>query len=371
MSSGLSSGDLFKVKFGRKGPLVTKLGFGGIPVQTVSQDEAARIVRHAFEQGIRFFDTARAYTTSEGCIGKALEDVRDQVVIATKSVARDREKIAGDFETSLQNLRTHYVDLFMFHNIANPAALRQILEDGAYDHISQEQMAGRIGLVGFSSHNVDTSIEACRTGKFSFVEFPFNYLETQCMPGLLPLCRAMDMGFIVMKPFAGGALENAGAAVKWLLCKDVDVIIPGMKSTVQVDEVVAASRAVEPLLQGVEHGKGPVELVTPPLSDAELQAIGNDIATLSKKFCRRCQYCLPCPNGIPVNFVVSAEFLFRRSGWPKPGSESIAGLKKALECEACGICEARCPYELPLATLIKPTAERLLAVIEEKAREQG
>lgn len=358
---------MFKLRFGRRGPLVTKLGFGGIPIQTVSLDEATRIVRHAFDRGIRFFDTARAYTTSEGCMGKALEDVRDQVVIATKSVARDPEKITRDLEISLGNLRTDHVELFMFHNIANPAALKQILEGGAYDHIAEQQKAGRIGLTGFSSHNVDTAMEACRTGKFSFVEFPFNYLETQCMPGLLPLCRAMGMGFIVMKPFAGGALEDAGAPVKWLLSKDVDVIIPGAKSIAHVDQVVAASREVEPLLRGVEHGKGPVELFEPPLSDREVETIKNDIATLSKKFCRRCQYCLPCPNGIPVNYVVSAEFLFRRSGWPKPDSESAAGLRKALECEACGVCEARCPYELPLASLIKPTAERLLAEIERRA----
>ncbi|MDP2857262.1 MAG: aldo/keto reductase [Bacillota bacterium] len=364
MSSGL-----LKVRFGRHGPMVTKLGFGGIPIQTVSQDEAVKIVRHAFEQGIRFFDTARGYTTSEGCVGRALEDVRDQVVIATKSGAKERDRIGQDLETSLRNLRTCRVDLFMFHGVANPEALKKILEDGAYDHIKEQQEDGRIGLVGFSSHNVDVAIEACKTGKFSFVEFPLNYLETQSVPGLLPLCRTLGMGFIVMKPFAGGALGNARAAIKWLLSKDVDVVIPGVMSTAQVDEIVAASKVVEPLLRSVEHGRGPVDLIEPPLDASERQAIQDDIATLSKKFCRRCQYCLPCPNGIPVNFVVSAELLFRRRGWPKPGSESIADLKKALECEACGICEARCPYELPLATLIKPTAERLLAMIEEKARE--
>jgi predicted aldo/keto reductase-like oxidoreductase len=358
---------LYKVRFGRSGPLVTKLGFGGIPIQTVSEEEATRVVRHAFERGIRFFDTARAYTTSEGCIGRALEDVRDQVVLATKSGAKERDRVTRDFEQSLQNLRTGRVDLFMFHNIASPQALKRILEDGAYDHIKQQQEAGRIGLVGFSSHNVDTAIEAGRTGRFSFVEFPFNYLETQSVPGLLPLCRTLGMGFIVMKPFAGGALSDARAAMKWLLSKDVDVVIPGMMSTVQVDEIVDAAKPVEPLLQGAEHGRGPVDLIEPPLDASEWETVRNDIASLARTFCRRCQYCLPCPNGIAVNAVVSAELLFRRRGWPEPRSQSAMELRKALECEACGICEARCPYELPLATLVKSTAGRLLTMIEERA----
>lgn len=361
--------ELMKVEFGRKGPMVTKLGFGGIPIQTVSRAEAVKVVRYAYEKGIRFFDTARAYTTSEECIGEALRDVRNEVFIATKSGSRDLTVIKQDFEKSLTNLRTDRVDLFMFHNIMNEDALNKILADnGPYMYLKEEQKAGRVGLIGFSSHSADAALIAAQKGLFASVEFPFNYLEDQCLARLLPLTRDSGMGFIVMKPFAGGELSSASAALKWLYVKNVDVIIPGMMSCDQVDAAISAAKAVEPLLRKTYALRDVLDIVAPPLSPGEQAAIEHDRETLSRRFCRRCQYCLPCPNGISVNGVISMEQLFNRSGWHKVGEQQIATLKKALECTSCGTCEARCPYELLLASLVKPTAEQLLRKIEEMRR---
>lgn len=357
--------ELLKVKFGRNGPLVTKLGFGGIPIQSVSHGEAVKVVRYAYEKGIRFFDTARAYTTSEERIGEALADVRDQVFIATKSVARDRAGVQSDFEKSLNNLRTNYVDLFMFHNVMSKDQLDQILsEDGPYAFVKEQQQKGRIRLIGFSSHSVDTAILACKTGLFWSVEFPFNYLETQCLKELLPLTRQTGMGFIVMKPYAGGALSNARTALKWLYAKNVDVVIPGMMSCEQVDEAVEAVLQVEPLLTESGYDTTDIDLLEPPLSESERADIQKDIETLTKRFCRRCQYCLPCPNGIAVNAVVSAELVFNRTGWHRISDAQVEMLKKALSCVECGVCESRCPYQLPLTSLVKPMAQDLLARIE-------
>jgi len=333
------------VRFGPGGHIVTKLGFGGIPIQQLSADEAIAVVKACFAGGMRVFDTARGYTNSEERIGIALKDVRDEIFLITKSPAKDLATLKTHFTTSLRNLQTGHVDLFLFHNVSRPDHLAAILNDGLLDWMREQQAAGQVRMIGISSHNADVAAQCLRTGAFAALEFPYNYLEDQAEPELLPLCRERSIGFLAMKPLAGGALSSGRAAIKWSIQQPDVVVIPGLMSLHQVDEAIAAA-------------------LDPTLTADELAAIARDRRELSGNFCRRCGYCLPCPQGIPVNTIVSAELFLNRAGWHRADAAYLQMLDDAAaNCIECGECESRCPYNLALASMVKPTATRLAAKI--------
>ena len=105
-----------KIRLGRTNLLVSRSGFGAIPIQRISFEDAGCLLRKAYDHGINFFDTARGYTDSEEKIGAALSDVRSEIIIATKTPAGDKETVLKDLETSLRNLRTDYIDIYQIHN---------------------------------------------------------------------------------------------------------------------------------------------------------------------------------------------------------------------------------------------------------------
>ncbi len=329
--------------FGKHGPLVTRLGFGGIPIQQLPEADAVAVVRKCYDAGIRLFDTAYGYTNSEERIGKALAGVRDEVFVITKSPARDRETLRTHFETSLRRTGFERFDVFLFHNVVSHDHLSAIL--GGADLMGwmrRQQEAGRVGLIGISSHRAETAVDCLKTGEFAAVEFPFNYLEDQALPELLPLARETGTAFLAMKPMAGGALSSGRAAIKWLMAQPDVLAIPGMMTLQQVDEAVAAATG------------------EPGLTPDEEAAIARDRRELSGTFCRRCGYCLPCPQGIEINTVVSSELFLNRAGWQRANEAYLKMLEHAIDnCQQCGECEARCPYYLPLSELVKATAVRV------------
>lgn len=338
-----------ETRLGRTGMLVRRLGFGGIPVQTVNREQALETVRHAYERGINFFDTAQAYTTSESIIGEALADVRHEVFLATKSGGKDVETVKRHLAASLDSLRTDYLDLYQLHNVVGDEALAKLLAPGGVlDYVKAEQAAGRIRHIGITSHRLETAIKAVRTGEFATVQFPFNYIEHDAALELFPLARQMDVGIIVMKPIAGGAMTHPAASIKWILSQVTDVVIPGMENRELVDKNIAAAMAGSP-------------------SDGELAALQQLADELGPVFCRRCAYCLPCPQGIPVNFLASAELFFNRSGWHKLDEGHVESFRKGLGCAGCKVCEGRCPYNLPLSRIVPESSAKML----EKARSLG
>ncbi|MGI6358559.1 MAG: aldo/keto reductase [Bacillota bacterium] len=338
-----------KNRLGRTDMQVTTLGFGGIPIQTVSRGQAVETVRYAFMQGINFFDTAQAYTTSESIIGEALQDVREQVYIATKSGGRDVDTVRQHLTDSLANLRTDYIDLYQLHNVVGDEALDKLLAPGGVlDFVKEQQRAGKIKHIGITSHRLETAIRAIKTGEFSTVQFPFNYIEDGAAKELFPLARQMDIGIIVMKPIAGGAMTHPAASIKWILDQKVNVVIPGMESTHLVDKNIAAAAAGAP-------------------TEEELLSLQQLKDELGPVFCRRCAYCVPCPQGIPVNFLASAELFFNRSGWHKLDEGHVQAFLKGLDCAGCRLCESRCPYNLPLTKIVPETSAKML----EKAKALG
>ena len=334
---------------GRTGLVVKRVGFGGIPIQRIPEDEAILAVRKAYEIGINFFDTASAYTTSEARIGEALEGVRDEVFIATKSTRRDKEGILEDIETSLRNLRTDYIDLYQLHFVSKREVWERVRgSDGALEGLLEVKDEGKINHLGITSHDPELMMEVLREGIFETVMIPYNYLTQRPADGLLPLCAELGVGTIVMKPFGGGALTNVRSALRYVLGNgDVDIAIPGMMSAAEIEENVAV-------------GSGSFTL-----SQEDLRLIEEDRKQLGDQFCRACDYCQPCPQGIPISFVLRTEDQFLRlTGWtPRllrriPESEA-----KVASCQRCGQCEEKCPYELPIMDLLPEKMDTLLKLL--------
>lgn len=329
--------------------VVKRVGFGGIPIQRISKDEAILAVRNAYETGINFFDTARAYTTSEVRIGEALEGVRDEIFIATKSTQIDKEGILEDIETSLGNLRTDYIDLYQLHFVSKREVWERVRgPGGALEGLLEAKDKGKINHLGITSHDPELMMEVLREGIFETVMIPYNYLTQKPADGLLPLCVELGVGTIAMKPFGGGALTNVRTALRYVLGNgDVDVTIPGMMSAAEIEENVAVGSGSFTLSQKDHH------------------IIEEDCNHLGDQFCRACDYCQPCPQGIPISFVLRTEDQFLRlTGWtPRllrriPESEA-----KVASCQRCGQCEEKCPYQLPIMDLLPEKMDTLLKLL--------
>jgi predicted aldo/keto reductase-like oxidoreductase len=338
-------------ELGRTKLKVNRLGFGGIPIQRISEEEAIRVVRSAYEMSINFFDTARAYTNSEEKIGKALKDVREEVYIATKSVQRRKEGLVNDLNVSLKNLQTEWIDLYQLHMVSKKQEWETICgPEGALEGLLEARDEGKIRHIGITSHNPELMMDVLKTDIFETVMIPFNYMTHRPLE-LLQFCKDSGIGTIIMKPFGGGALTNKRAALKYVLGNEnADIAIPGMMS-------------LEELTENLEVCSGDYTL-----SQKDLQHIDKDKQELGNMYCRACDYCLPCPQGIPISFVLRAEDqLLRLTGWTPRLLKQIPEAKgKVATCIRCGECEGRCPYQLPIRELLQTKMARLLDLLEQQ-----
>ena len=324
---------------GKTGLNISRLGFGGIPIQRIDAEGTKTLMQQLLAAGVNFIDTARGYTVSEEYLGYALEGIRDKFVIATKSMARTKEAMAADIEISLKNLRTDYIDLYQVHN-ATPEQVEQVVAPGgALEALLEAKAAGKIGHIGLTSHSLDTFKMALEMDWVETFMFPYNIVETQAEK-LIATCTEKNIGFICMKPLAGGAIEDAALALRYICDNDnVTVVIPGMADPKELDQNIAAVSDTSPIT-GEER--------------AAFLEIRNQLGT---NFCRRCNYCQPCAAGINI----SASFLFEgylnRYGLGQWARERYAAMPKhASDCIGCGACESRCPYNLPIREMLKKVA---------------
>ncbi len=320
------------------------LGLGGIPLQRIDEIEAIKLIESSLKKGINFIDTARGYTVSEGYIGAALRELGyPKVFIATKNMARDEENFRAEMEESFRELGLKVIDLYQFHNLRSDEEFDLLIgEGGAYNYARRMQEEGRIRYLGISTHRVDILERAIESELFDTVQFPLNYMESQGLE-LLKRARKKGIGTIIMKPFAGGALRYKDLALRYLLASGAcDVVIPGMDSLAQLEENLAQ----------LEKG---------PLSQEEKSLIEEEARELGEHFCRRCGYCLPCSVDIDIPTVFLMEGYYSRydlKDWAKKRYASFS--KKASDCIACGICQERCPYELPIIKMM----ERVESIME-------
>jgi len=229
---------LYEKVLGRTGLKVKTLGFGGIPIQPLSEEEAIRIVRKCYDLGMNYYDTARMYSNSEERIGKALEDVRENVYLATKSLQRKAEGIKKDFAVSVKNLRTDYIDVYQLHNISTEEEWEQVqAEGGALEAVYELKEQDKINHISVTSHSPDLAAEMIKSDHFSTVMIPYNFFQPKPADMLLPLCQKLDVGTIIMKPFGGGAISDAYTALKYVYNNpDTDLVIPGVASIAEVEE---------------------------------------------------------------------------------------------------------------------------------------
>ena len=326
-------------RLGKTGLDVTVVGFGGIPIQVVSEPIAVAAVRRASDLGVNFFDTARGYTNSEQRIGKALAG-RDYIV-ATKSGRRDAEGIYADVERSLTNLRRTHIDVYQLHGVNNDDELEAVLaEGGALEGLRRAREEGKIAHIGITGHRRETLVRAVEEcDDFASVQVPFNLVEDEILSRLVPLCHSRDVGVIAMKPVGGGNFTNPALAVKWCLAQPITTAIPGMATPEEVEEDVSVA-------------------VDPDLTEEDLVAIGRMKSELDQRTCRRCRYCEPCPQEVQISSLLHGRSIVRRMGasrWLEWGALDI--IASAEKCIECGACVEKCPYDLPIPELIREAVE--------------
>jgi len=328
-------------KLGKTGLEISRMGFGGIPIQKVDVPAVRVLMEKMAEKGINYIDTARGYTVSEAYIGEALEGLRDKFVLATKSMARTKEAMAKDIDISLANLRTDYIDLYQVHNPGLADLDAVTAPGGALEALLEAKAAGKIGHIGVTAHFASVFERLLEMDWVETIMFPYNIVESQGVE-LMRRCSEKNVGFICMKPLAGGALEDATLALRYIgRNPDVSVVIPGMYDVSEIEQNLAAMEDES------------------PLSEEELAKIEEIRNTLGTQFCRRCNYCQPCAAGINISGTFLMEGYLDRYGlgdWAK--SRYAAFPKKAGDCIGCGVCETRCPYQLPIRAMLARCKEK-------------
>ncbi len=326
------------VTLGSTGIVTPANGFGALPIQRVSEEYAVELLRRAWEGGMTFFDTARAYTDSEHKIGMAFGDWvnprRDQIFIATKTMATTPEKFWEDLETSLAEMKTDYVDIYQFHNIKQ--VFRPGDGTGMYEAALEAKAQGKIRHIGVTAHRIGEAEEAIASGLYETMQYPFNYLVTDRELDLLNKAIAADMGFIVMKGMSGGLITNSAVMMAFTIQYDNLVPIWGVQRKSELEEWLSYMDE------------------TPQMTPEFEAIIAKDREELQGEFCRSCGYCMPCPVGITINQCARMSLLLRRAPTQAHLSEHWqAEMNKIDECLECGQCAAKCPYGLDTPKLLK------------------
>ncbi len=341
------------VKLGKTDLEVTRIGIGGIPIQRPPEEEAIKVIQHALDLGINFIDTALGYGDSEIRIGKAIAERREEVILATKGGWRDKKSALQHIDSSLQRLQTDYIDLWQFHNIGDFEAYEVLLKPGGAMEAAKEALeAGKIRHIGFSSHSLDVALKAVASSHFETVQFPLNFISNEAVDELVPLAKKENVGFIGMKPFAGGNLRDANLAIKYVLQFDNVVPDPGTGKVEEIEEIVNIVNS------------GSWELT--PQEQQQMEALRNELGT---QLCRQCGYCMPCPQGVVISLILIArgmrklwpEELFNEPEWWYP--KYVASGKN---CIQCGECEEKCPYKLPIREMISENIEFIEGIIQRK-----
>ena len=327
-----------QVTLGRTGLTVNKNGFGALPIQRISREEAARLLRKALDNGINFFDTARAYTDSEEKIGYALSGLRDRFVLATKTAACTAEGFWADLHASLNNLCTDHVDLLQFHN--PDFCPRPGDGTGLYEAMEQAREQGKIRFIGLTNHRLAVAREALESGLYDTLQFPFSYLAAPEEIRLAQDCGRLGVGFISMKALSGGLITNSAAAYAFQAQFPNVLPIWGIQRERELDEFLSYQD-------------------NPPALTGELQAIvDRDRGELAGDFCRGCGYCLPCPAGIDIPNCARMSLLLRRA--PAEGSLTPEWQEKMAridQCVHCNHCASHCPYGLDTPELLRRNYE--------------
>lgn len=327
-----------QITLGKTGITVPQNAFGALPIQRVDMETVAAILKRAYEGGMRFFDTARAYSDSEEKLGYAFEGMRDKIYIATKTMARTPEEFWEQLETSLHLLKTDYIDLYQFHCV--DVCYREGDGTGMYECMLEAKAQGKIRHIGVTAHKLGVARECIESGLYETLQYPFSYLSSEKELELVELCKKHDMGFIAMKGLAGGLLNHSKAVFAYMSQFDNVLPIWGIQKMEELEEWLSY-------------------MENPPVMDAETKAfIEKEREELTGEFCRGCGYCMPCPAGIKINNCARMSLMLRRApskNWLN--EEWQENMKKIEDCLHCGQCKTKCPYELNTPELLQKNYE--------------
>lgn len=326
------------VTLGKTGITVNKNGFGALPIQRISTEDAVKLARKAYEAGITFFDTARFYSDSEEKLGAAFEGIRDKIYLATKTAAANAEEFWEQLETSLKNLRTDYIDIYQFHN---PSFCPKPGDGtGLYEAMCQAKEQGKVRHIGITNHRLSVAEEAIASGLYETLQFPFCYLASEQDLALVEKCKEAEMGFIAMKALSGGLITNSAAAYAFEAQYENVLPIWGVQREGELDEFISY----------IDH---------PPVMTEEIKAlIEKERKELSGEFCRGCGYCMPCPAGIEINNCARMSLLLRRSPAELQLTPEVREkMHKIEDCIHCNQCKGKCPYGLDTPALLAKNYE--------------
>lgn len=340
-----------QVTLGSTGITVPQNAFGALPIQRVSTEMAVKLLRRAYEGGMRFFDTARAYSDSEVKVGEAFGGMREKVFIATKTGAKTPEEVRSQLEISLKNLRTDYIDIYQFH--CADQCYRPGDGTGMYECMEELKKEGKIRHIGITAHKLYIAEEAIESGLYETLQYPFSYLSSEKELALVKKCKEANMGFIAMKGLAGGLINRSEAAMAFMTQFDNVLPIWGIQKEKELEEWLAFMEE------------------TPAMTEELRTYIEKEQKELTGEFCRGCGYCMPCPAGIMINQCARMSLMLRRApskAWLTP--EMQAEMKKIEGCLHCNQCMSKCPYELNTPELLQKNYEDYKKVLAGEVKVQ-
>ena len=340
-----------QLTLGSTGIAVPQNAFGALPIQRVDLDRAVSILRRAYDGGIRFFDTARAYSDSEVKLGAAFGHMRDKVFISSKTMAKTPEEFWTQLETTLTNLRTDYLDIYQFHCADHCIAPGD--GTGLYEAMLEAKAQGKVRHIGITAHKIGVAMECAESGLYETIQFPFSYLSSEKELALVEKCREKNIGFIAMKGLAGGLINNSRAAMAYMAQFDNVLPIWGIQREEELEEWLSYMDET-------------------PAMDAEIAAfIERERVELLGDFCRGCGYCMPCPQGIQINNCARMSLMLRRAPSQNWLSEAMQAEMRRIEtCLDCGKCMKKCPYELNTPELFKKNYEDYQKVLAGEVKVQ-
>ncbi len=335
-----------KIRLGKTELMVGASSFGALPVQRLSTEDACKLLRKAYELGMNYFDTAHSYTDSEEKIGLALSDVREDIIISTKSPAKDKKTLLEQVQMSLERMKTDYIDILQLHN---PDVLPDPEDpDSTYGGLLEAKKKGWVRHIGITNHSLARAVAAVKSGKYETIQYPFSSLATEEEVELTRLAKQEDVGFIAMKGLSGGLITNAATTFSFI--KQYDNVVP----------IWGIQRESE-LLEFIEMEKNP-----PAYDDAMKALIEKDRRELAGNFCRGCGYCKPCPAQIDIPTMARMSLLLRRSPYQRYMTEEFREKMLVIEqCRHCGACMSRCPYHLNTPELLQENLKDYLQFYEE------
>ena len=332
---------------GRTGLQVTENSFGALPIQRISDEDAVALLRYAYDSGINFYDTARFYTDSEHKIGLALSDVRENIIIATKSMGRTKSAALADLEISLGNLKTDYVDIFQLHNVTEAPDLDD--PESSYYALIEAKKSGKCRYIGITTHRLDLALQFAKSKLYDTVQFPLCYMSAEKDLELIEVCKEHNIGLIAMKGMSGGIISSPEAAFAFFTQYDNVVPIWGVQKKCELDDFLGYAE------------KGVV------LDERLNKVIAEDREKYSADFCRGCGYCEPCPAGVPLRDAARMIPMLNRAPWKEYTTEAWQEkMSHVKDCIDCGRCESRCPYQLNCRRLIRESYDYFIKVCREK-----